>query len=186
MPLQCLALGKRRSQFWTPQIWKIIDSPWQATIPRALHEKTEIHLQSSCEKGLFFCSKELQSEEWSSGLSHIQKLQKFTQEAWAERHHIIAVLWLCQFANTSHKGSFLHIESHVFCNPGDSFRSGLELSKFYNCGTTRLYMLIYLKNCCLEIWLTVSLKLGTFWDLSLWSTDRYWHTLSNWNLSRAN
>lgn len=73
-------------------------------------------------------------------------------------------LALPQFADTSHKGSYIHIESHDFWNnhPGDSFRSGLEVSKVYSCGTTRLCILIYLENCCLRIWLTVSLKLGTF------------------------
>ena len=73
-------------------------------------------------------------------------------------------LALPQFADTSHKGSYIHIESHDFWNnhPGDSFGSGLEVSKVYSYGTTRLYMLTYLENCCLRIWLTVSLKLGTF------------------------
>lgn len=72
------------------------------------------------------------------------------------------------------------------CPGNTSSLLGLETSRVYNCGPTVLYIFTNFKSCCLGVWLPVSLKLGADWNPSLWTSDKSWHTLNNWDLSRIN
>ena len=94
-----------------------------------------------------------------------------------------------QVNNTSQKEVYIFIWSPDFCNccPGDTSRfPGLEISRVYNCRPRGLCVFVYLKSCCLSIWLPINLKLGAKQNPSPWNIDMSWHTLNNRDLSRIN
>lgn len=71
--------------------------------------------------------------------------------------------------------------------PMDTSRSPEHnASRVNNYSPIRLYIFSYFKGCCLRAWHPFSLNLDADWGPSLWNTDRSWHILNNWHLSRIN
>ena len=89
-----------------------------------------------------------------------------------------------QHTGTSQKGAYTLICIPNLCNCQlQIVWSGVQ--QVCDCGLRGLYIFAYFKSWSLRVWLLISLKL-MLWNLSLWNTDRSWHTLNKSDLSRIN
>lgn len=103
-----------------------------------------------------------------------QKLQKWPQGTWAGTHHISIhppTPWLFHSSLILPRKKLIS-KAMIFSTITQEITSHL-LVWGQQCGLAWLYLFIYLKSCCLQIWLIVSLKLGSIWDLCLWNTDSF-------------
>ena len=117
-------------------------------------------LEKSMERGAWWASpwghKESEMTEWlNTGLA---------TACWYSQKGLDTPSWTRDFCN--------------FVQEDISRSQAYEANRVYLWSSTRQYVCICFKSCCLRVWL-ISLKLDSNWDLSVWNANKSWHTLNN-------
>ena len=165
--------------FWVPWIWNNqMGSSQKTTTLRVLQTADWNVPPLSLEKGLMACPG---ASGWGAHFRFISSKSHGGTECRS------TLLWLCCNSLAPMRNDLTHTTIALIfanCSQKDTFRwPDLEASRIYNCSPTGQYIFTYLKNCCLGVWLLISLKLGANWGLSPWNTHR---SLNTWDLSRIN
>lgn len=114
-------------------------------------------------KKVYLLILEPQLEGQAPGFPHIDGLQKLPGNVSSATPCLCTPLASLELNKISQKGAntFIWSPNLSNCQPGHSSRTlSLGAGTVYDCGHTRLYILAYLKSCCLRIWLPISLKLS--------------------------